>query len=185
MRTENPIKILLDNLIAGDDQTWRMFLGEICPVIRTLCFSYGLNEFDCDDIFQTLLIKLLENNCLILRKFDSEKGSIFAWVKVITARIIIDKKRKSDLQERWVKVTGEKEPEFSPYDKAEDIEKKVLLEKAVQELTGDERIIYNLFIQDIEDEKIGKILGVTKNTAQQRISRMKRRLRNVIGLVEN
>src|SRR4051794_27039230 len=65
----------------GDRSAWEEFAGRYGPKIRGWCGRWGLQDADCDDITQTVLVKL----AIKLRGFVYDPSRSFrGWLKTLT-----------------------------------------------------------------------------------------------------
>ena len=175
-------KELIDGMIVGDDRSWRLFLGETGPLVRSLSLKSGLNEDEIKDIGQSLALKLLENNCSVLRRLDYREESFYGWVKVIISRRIIDyiRGREGRLKREtgWT-VDNDQIPVRSSL-ASEKIELKVSVESAAGRLSSEDLMLYKFYVRDVPDFEITRILGLSLNAVQQRMSRMRKRLKAIL-----
>ncbi len=169
---------LVDAMIALDDAAWRKFLRDVGPLIGGLCRRAKLDEDEIEDIAQTVVLKLLDHNCRVLRQVRVDKDSLFHWIKVVISHTIVDYLRGSALraqrEARWTE--GRKRVAGKGSNAVGDIEAGVDLERVIAGLSDEERTLFWLDYTDISDREIARILGLKLATAQQRLSRLKKKL---------
>ncbi|MFH1675477.1 MAG: sigma-70 family RNA polymerase sigma factor [bacterium] len=175
-------KDLIDGMIVGDDRSWRLFITETGPIVRSLSLKSGLNEDEMKDIGQSVVLKLLENNCCVLRRLDYREQSFFGWIKVIISRQIIDYIREREgrikRESGWT-VDNDRIPTRTSI-AAEKIELKVSVESASEQLSPEDLMLYKFCVRDVPDFEIARILDLSLNAVQQRMSRMRKRLKTIL-----
>ncbi len=177
-----PISELVDGLIARNDGSWREFLRLVGPLIKGLCHRSELSDDEVEDVAQSFVLKLLEKDCRALRGLRiAKEESFYGWVKVVVSRVIIDHAREGEARrDRELRSYGERFGEPLSGKAASEIETKVMLEQAIKELTPSERTLFRLDYSDLRDKEIARILGVRLDTAQQRLSRLRKKLRGIL-----
>jgi RNA polymerase sigma-70 factor (ECF subfamily) len=84
---------LLARLADGSDPTaWREFSERYSELIRGFAQRRGLQPADCDDITQDVLLSL--SKALPGFRYDPSKGKFRSFLKTVTVRRIIEKKRQ-------------------------------------------------------------------------------------------
>lgn len=176
------VKTLVDALIVRNDLAWQGFLHEIYPIVVGICRQAGLSDDEIDDIAQSVTIKMLDKDCRILRNLKIEgKRQFYAWVKIVISRTVIDYIRS-------VNIKKEKESEFikditygsqKGDDPVHSVEARAVLEKAARGLSGSDQIFFWMAYEDVPVEEIARVTGLSIPAAQQRLSRMRKRLRHV------
>ena len=88
-------KKLLEKCLAQDKSAWDGFVdlysGVIShAIVKTLKrYSFPLENQIVDDLFQTVFLSLIDNNCKKLRQFEW-KCKLSSWLHTIAVRITID-----------------------------------------------------------------------------------------------
>lgn len=180
---EQSIEDLIYCLIAGEDPSWRMFLRRIGPIIRGQCVQAGLNPDDVDDIAQLFMLKLLEKNCMILRALKIKgSDSFYGWVRVVISRQVVDYLRNRGLKDEREEESGMSYWRNIEYpSRVNDwLDNKLILEKASGELNLGEKLLFWLEYSDLENSEVALILGVTVNAVQQRLTRLRKKLRGIL-----
>ncbi|MCK4720972.1 sigma-70 family RNA polymerase sigma factor [bacterium] len=180
---EQSIEDLIFCLIAGEDPSWRMFLRRIGPIIRGQCIQAGLNTDDVNDIAQLFALKLLEKNCVILRTLEIKGAdSFYGWVKVVISRLVVDYIRNRGLKDDREEESGMSYWRNIEYpSRVNDwLDNKLVLEKASGELNLGEKLLFWLEYSDLENSEVALILGVTITAVQQRLTRLRKKLRGIL-----
>jgi len=173
------VRELLDGMIAGDDAAWREFLRKSGPIIGAVCRRAGLNRDETDDVAQRMVLKFLENNSRVLRKVNLvSEESFYGWVKVVVSRTAIDLIRRSERRKGWEFYSGKEQwNEIFESSVHDGVESKLLVEHAVKDLTGAEKVLLHLDFNDLRDREIAKILDMPVNTVQVKLSRLRKKMR--------
>ena len=175
-------RMWIDRLIAGDGDAWRDFLRRIGPLVCSICRRAGLSGDETEDVAQSLVLKLLDHNRRLLRKINiGSEESFFAWIKVVVSRTIVDEKRDDRVRRgHEVEWAEDRYGEIfsSPID--DPIEIRVTLESAVDRLAPEERTLFELERSGLMDKEIARLLGLQLEAVQQRQSRMRKRLKEIL-----
>jgi RNA polymerase sigma-70 factor (ECF subfamily) len=152
--------------------------------IYRLCYSYVGNSEDCKDLYQNILVK-------IWRNIDSLKDdtAISTWIYRISVNASIDYVRKisferqyssdkeikeSDVPETTIDVEGE-------FLKNEGIH---LLYRAIKKLTFLEQTLVSLYLEDVKYKEIANILGISEKNVGVKLTRIKKKLSNILNSIE-
>ncbi len=177
---------LVDGLIARDDSVWRKFLVASGPFINGVCRKHGLDHDEIEDISQTFVLRLIENDCRILRSasFDSING-FYGWAKVVMTRIILDYIRKGDSRKAREQVRGRAHLKKSlAADGAAELEFNMKVEEITSQLTKQEHTTFWFIYNGLKSHEIARISGLTTVTIQKRVSRLKKKLRELMCSTE-
>ena len=86
---------LLKRLTSGKDaDAWSEFNGRYGPLIRGMARRQGLQDADCDEIVQEVLSSLVR--AMSTFEYDPTKGKFRGYIKTITVRAIVAKRRRAD-----------------------------------------------------------------------------------------
>jgi RNA polymerase sigma factor (sigma-70 family) len=178
------LKKLVDGLIAGDDNSWREFLHMAGPIIVSGCRRAGLDRDETDDIAQKVVLKLLEYDCRSIRRLViTTDEAFFGWVKVIVSRTVLDHIRRSGFQrDRETSWAFDKwRDELDAQDVEGRTEKAVLLENAVKQLPDKDQALFWMDAEGLMGKEIARILGTNLNTVQQRLTRLRQKIRSILS----
>lgn len=137
------------------------------PKIFRICLHYFDDEDKAKDLTQETFITVWEG----LKNFRGE-SKMGTWIYRIATnkclrQINIDKKNsKTDLPENI------SNPEF-PIEKEEKL---IFLQKCIAELPEIDRILIGLFMEDVPQEKIAEIVGISHTNVRVKIHRIKEKL---------
>ena len=151
-------------------------INEYRNKIIRLCFAYLDNRSYVDDIFQDVLLAVWSG----LDKFRHE-ASYGTWIYRITVNTIFlfnrnERKRKQEsLSENFTSATIN---EFEI--KIQKEENLKILYEAISNLAEFDRILIALYLEKINYEEIGSILGISPNLVGVRLNRIRGRIRKQI-----
>jgi RNA polymerase sigma factor (sigma-70 family) len=174
---------LVDGMIARDSESWRTFLTAIGPIVRGLCRRSDLSDDEAEDIAQSLAVKLLDQDCKALRQVSVESDDrFFGWIKVVASRVVIDYVRHSSvIHGRDIQFGEGRWEEIMSADGTGEIERRVMLEEAAKKLTGEEQTLFQLEYGGLKDKEIARILGIELLATQQRLSRLRKKLKGILA----
>jgi RNA polymerase sigma-70 factor (ECF subfamily) len=93
----------LDGCIRGDKQAWDAFVDRCSGVIyaaarRTIGSRPGGGEsVELDDTVQDVYIRLVKDDCRLLRSYDPSRAGLSTWLTLVTRSVAIDRLRKRRL----------------------------------------------------------------------------------------
>lgn len=141
-------------------------------IIHKVCNFYFSSEDDRKDLFQEILAQLWKS----YPSFRNEsKVSTWMYRVALNTAITTFKKSKrrpdqSSLDIKYHKI----EENISEQEKEEDIKN---LYKAIDQLTGIEKSIILLFLENKKYEEISEITGITQNYVRVKMNRIKKKLK--------
>lgn len=135
--------------------------------IFRLCMGY-VNDSDlAKDLAQETFIAVFKN----LPEFRNE-ANISTWIFRIASNICL---RQIERQKRYPK---NQLPKNISEDKSTDIEPRIkLLYKCISELNETDRIIISLELENVKQDDIANIVGLSNNNVRVRIHRIKEKLK--------
>ena len=135
--------------------------------IFRLCMGY-VNDSDlAKDLAQETFIAVFKN----LPEFRNE-ANISTWIFRIASNICL---RQIERQKRYPK---NQLPKNISEDKSNDIEPRIkLLYKCISELNETDRIIISLELENVKQDDIANIVGLSNNNVRVRIHRIKGKLK--------
>lgn len=149
------------------------FLSDIEPhqgIIHKIVSVYASGEEDRKDLFQEILYQLWKS----YPKFE-EKAAFSTWMYRVALNTALLSRRKMGAVKRNEPVINSqvRPPE-------ENIEKKISLHMAIDQLNPVDRAIALLYLEQQEYREIAGIMGLSKNHIGVRINRIKKQLRKVL-----
>jgi RNA polymerase sigma factor (sigma-70 family) len=147
-------------------------------IIHKVCGVYCDTVEDREDLFQEILSQLWRS----YPSFRNE-SKISTWMYQVSLNTAIthfkkNKRRpdRSDLSKNFFQIADE-----NLDDTIEDQLK--LLHKAIGKLTGIEKSITLLYLEDKKYEEIAEIIGITQNYVRVKMNRIKGKLKKLMGEV--
>jgi len=171
--------VMINGMVTRDDGSWRAFLDATGPVVKGVCRRAGLSEDEISDVTQILVERLLADNCKILRELDLDAAdSLYRWVKVVVSRIVIDQKRREGVRTGRESKWGEVRWTSSvTKDVTGEIDDRITIETVLSSLDPNDRILLLMDYREMRDAEIAQVLGVSEPAAQQRLRRLRERIR--------
>jgi len=180
-------KTLLGRAKAGDVNAFEQLLEGYQRRIFNIAFHMVNNYEDAGDLVQEVLIRIYKS----IGGFK-EQASFSTWVYRITTNVCLDdirkKKRRKviSLDEEIKFDDGElvrqiKSDDPSPEDQAEKNEFKKSVNRAINRLSEEHRLVIVLRdIQGFSYEEIAKVLKCPEGTVKSRINRARQALKNIL-----
>jgi RNA polymerase sigma-70 factor, ECF subfamily len=147
-------------------------------IIHKVCGVYCDTIEDREDLFQEILSQLWRS----FPTFRNE-SKISTWMYQVSLNTAIthfkkNKRRpdRNDLNKNYFQIADEH------YDEVVEDQIK-LLHKAISKLTGIEKSIILLFLEDKKYEEIAEIIGITQNYVRVKMNRIKAKLKKLMGEV--
>lgn len=153
-------------------------IEEYQPLIRKVCFMYGQNGAEADDMFQEICIQAWKAHPQF--KGDSKFSTWLYRVAINTAISWIRKEKKHKLNDT------EDEKMFGVHDdtpfyvKEEKREQVSSLHNAIKKLNDVDRTLVLLYLEDVAYAEIAEILGLTVNNIKVKMNRVKKRLKKLM-----
>ena len=187
----------------GDENAWNDLVARFKPTVRSAARSASSNEDAAEDLAQSIWAELYG---LRVRKdgmpasklaYYSGRGSLAGWLRAVVAQLAVDSFRK---QSRLVQteedtefdrlardaqdghgqtiVAGIATPEESISNSFAQADMQQAVEKAIQELGAEDRLLVKLYYFDnLRLREAGAVLGVHEATASRRLTRIQTDLR--------
>lgn len=184
----------------GDENAWNDLVERFKPTVRSAARSASSNEDAAEDLAQSIWAELYG---LRVRKdgmpasklaYYSGRGSLAGWLRAVVAQLAVDTFRK---QSRLVQteedtefdrlaqdghgqvvVSGIASPEESISNSFAQADMQQAVEKAIQELGAEDRLLVKLYYFDnLRLREAGAVLGVHEATASRRLTRIQSDLR--------
>jgi RNA polymerase sigma-70 factor (ECF subfamily) len=184
---------LLKRCIARDERAWDDFLksygGCIYATIANLLRRFSIQEQEvAQDIFASVIEKLLADDCAALRRFQWS-ARLTTWLISIARNKTYDHlrslKRRPTISLSTPLDGGEDELEKiigSEIDLDHDLEVRLTAEEILAELPPKDRLVLRLYyLEGMKDREIGEILDLSADAVSARKSRALKKLRNLVG----
>lgn len=184
----------------GDENAWNDLVERFTATVRSAARSASSNEDAAEDLAQSIWAELYG---LRTRKdgtpasklaYYSGRGSLAGWLRAVVGQLAVDTFRK---QSRLVQTeedtdldrlahdasvgevfAGIPNPEESMSNRFAQADMQQALNKAVQELAAEDRLLVKLYyFDDLRLREAGAVLGVHEATASRRLTRIQTDLR--------
>ncbi len=148
-------------------------------IIHKVCSIYCDLEEDRRDLFQEILMQLWKS----YPSFRSE-SKFTTWMYRVALNTAITSFKKDKKQPEKSGVSYEQLPLVEElYDTG--VEEQIrMLHKAVSHLTGIEKSIVLLFLEDKKYEEIAEITGITQNYVRVKMNRIRKKLKSLMNIEE-
>lgn len=187
----------------GDENAWNDLVARFTSTVRSAARSASSNEDAAEDLAQSIWAELYG---LRTRKdgapasklaYYSGRGSLAGWLRAVVGQLAVDTFRKqsrlvqteedtdldrlahdSSLGNGQAVLAGIPTPEESMSNRFAQAGMQQALNKAVQELTAEDRLLVKLYYFDnLRLREAGAVLGVHEATASRRLTRIQTDLR--------
>src|SRR5215217_567753 len=101
---------LIQGCIRNDRRVQELLYKQYCTAMLILCRSYAKNEQDAVEVLQDGFLKIF----LQIDRFDSEKSSLYTWMRTIMIRTAIDFLRKNKKKQEIVEWKEKHDPYIDP-----------------------------------------------------------------------
>lgn len=154
-------------------------ISENQGIIHKVCSIYCDSEEDRRDLFQEILVQLWKS----YGNFRNEsKFSTWAYRVALNTAITSFKKTKKQPEQKRIEIEAIQliHEEYDP-----EVEEQILLlYQAVAQLSGIEKSIVLLFLENRNYEEIAEITGITRNYVRVKMNRIKHKLKKYMDIEE-
>lgn len=171
---------ILNLLFTDPNRGWGPFWSAYGEVVKNRLWRFRFRPDDCADVLQEVTLRLVKNNFQILRKWDSSRGKLEAYLSVISASVCLDFIRKTkEFLEEGEELVDPKPGPSGPYrvKELEGILFQVLERWSQEGLSESDRELIEGRFKEREYSEIAEDLGITVANAMTRFSRLKESLR--------
>lgn len=191
----------------GDEKSWTELVERFKPTVRSAARSASSNEDAAEDLAQSIWAELYglrtRNDGRPASKlaYYSGRGSLAGWLRAVVAQLAVDVFRKqsklvqteedADLDRLAQEVqVAEGQPAFAGMQNPEESmsnrfvrgEMQQALNRSVQELSAEDRLLVKLYYFDnLRLREAGAVLGVHEATASRRLTRIQNDLRKRVS----
>lgn len=136
--------------------------------IYTVCYMFSKNSAEVDDLFQEILIRLWKG-------FDSfeERSSVRTWIYRVALNAAINNDKKERRRISTVPLTIDIDPYEADDPSTQQIRQ---LYDRINQLDLIDRSLILLWLEGINYDEIGAIIGITPNNVGVRLLRIKDKL---------
>ena len=144
-------------------------------IIHKVCNIYCDTEDDRSDLFQEIVVQLWKSYPNFRRE-----SKVSTWMYRVALNTAITTFKKSKRRPDKNSLTYENfQIEDEKYD-TETEENIKVLHKAIQQLTGIEKSIVLLYLENKKYEEIAEITGITQNYVRVKMNRIKKKLKKLM-----
>ncbi len=153
-------------------------ISENQGIIHKVCSVYCDSEEDRRDLFQEILVQLWKS-------YPSfrEESKFTTWMYRVALNTAITSFKKIKRQPAQKALEIEAEQIDEEYN-AETEEQIALMNKAISQLSGIEKSIILLFLENKKYEEIAEITGITQNYVRVKMNRIKHKLKKYMDIEE-
>jgi len=170
---------LIQGCIRNDRRVQELLYKQYCTAMLILCRSYAKNEQDAVEVLQDGFLKIF----LQIDRFDSEKSSLYTWMRTIMIRTAIDFLRKNKKKQEIVEWKEKHDPYIDPEALQQMSAQQVLY--LLQNLPETTRLVFNLYITEgYTHKEIGQLLSISEGTSKWHLSEARKYLINSLKVKE-
>lgn len=144
-------------------------------LIKKVCNMFCKNEDDKKDLFQEILIQLWKS----YETFRNE-AKVSTWMYRVALNTAITMYRKEKRRPEHREFEDSYGANLNINYSYEKVENSIMLYKAIDQLTGIEKSIILLYMEDFSSDEISTILGITANNVRVKINRIKLKLKEIL-----
>jgi RNA polymerase sigma-70 factor (ECF subfamily) len=141
-------------------------------IIHKVCSVYCDRDEDRQDLFQEILAQLWKSYPGFRRE-----SKFSTWMYRVALNTAITSFKKSRRHPQVNRLSGESYQVADDTSSQENDENIALLKQAISKLTGIEKSIILLFLENREYEEIAEITGITQNYVRVKMNRIKAKLK--------
>jgi RNA polymerase sigma-70 factor (ECF subfamily) len=185
-------KRLIERCIAGEDRAWHRFLREyrrcIHGAIMSLLAKFSIHEAEiADDIFASVIEKLLIDDCRALRYFQWN-SKFSTWLVSIARNKTYDylrglKRRAAVSMSAPMDDEGDDMEKMlaAELDLERDLETRLTAYEALALLPAAEKLVLKLYyFEGMKEKEIAELLGLSVDAVSARKSRSLKKIRSLV-----
>ena len=172
MNTEN----MSNSNLEVNNNFYENYYPQIRAIVTRILNNANQSQ-DIEDCINTVFLGLMEK----LRQFNETRGSMAAFVAIITRNAALDycRSNRGNISE----LIGDDNIDFlsKPLEFHGEVEFNLLIESIHKKLNEKENILFTMrFVLFYSPEEIAKSLKITRNAVDIRINRLKKKIRNFL-----
>jgi len=194
---------------SGDENAWNDLVERFTATVRSAARSASANEDAAEDLAQSIWAELYglrtkkDGKPASKLAYYSGRGSLAGWLRAVVAQLAVDVFRKqsrlvqteedadldrlardANIGEGQPVVAGIPNPEESMSNRFAQTDMQQALNRAVQELAAEDRLLVKLYYFDnLRLREAGAVLGVHEATASRRLTRIQTDLRKRVARI--
>lgn len=180
MKKQLTIEDIIDGCRTGQANCQRALVDNYSELLYSVCLRYTGDETKSKDVLQESFIRIFK----FFKTYDTNKGSLTAWMRKICVNVALRSLRKKNLEVSTLTVDFNNriavEPEVMANFGKDD------LMKVVMTLPEGYRQVFNLsVIEGYSHREIGEMLGIKEVSSRSNLSRAKQILRKKLQAYKN
>lgn len=163
----------------NDRRTQELLYKQYCSALLVLCRSYTKNDEDAVEVLQDGFLKIFQQ----IDRYDSEKSSLYTWMRTIMVRTSIDFLRRRSKRHEAVEWKEDHDPVIDAEVIGRMSAQQVLF--LLQQLPETTRAVFNLFVTEgYSHREIGNLLSISEGTSKWHLSEARKYLINLLKAKE-
>ena len=164
------------------------------PVYRSIQYALKAKDIrysreDLEDLHNSVFLSIFENQCRKLRQYRGENGcSLATWIRLITVRVVIDHKRKTNVDALGCRkkvpvdiLDSFRSDESDPVDDMEKTRQWGLIQEGMKALPPRDRFFMTLYCQEgYSIKEIADLMNLSEENAHSVKHRAIKRLKDSI-----
>jgi RNA polymerase sigma factor (sigma-70 family) len=169
-------KNLLEGCIKNDRKAQELLYKQFYGPMISLCMRYTRNEEDAIEVLHNGFLKVYKH----LGTYDTNKASLYTWIKTIMVNSAIDFIRSRQKFKNQVELKETHEAGSIDNEAIQRMGSTELL-KLIQKLPMATQTVFNLYIiEGYNHREIGDILGISDGTSKWHLSEARRQLKQLL-----
>ena len=170
---------LVQGCIRNDRRIQEALYRQYCSAMLVLCKSYTKNDEDAVEVLQDGFLKVFQQ----INRFDSDKSSLYTWMRTIMIRTAIDFLRKRNKKQAVVEWKEAHDPQIDAEALQQMSGQEILF--LLQNLPATTRMVFNLYVTEGYNHKeIGQLLVISEGTSKWHLSEARKYLSNSLKAKE-
>lgn len=155
----------------GKEHQFELLVRQHKRTIYTVCYMFSHNKTEIDDLFQEILIRLWNG-------FDHYEGrsSAQTWVYRVALNTAINQDKKERHRIETIPLTVDIDPYEADDPSSQQIRE---LYNRISRLDFIDRSLVLLWLEGVNYDEIGAIIGITPNNVGVKLARIKEKLVNM------
>lgn len=154
------------------------FVGQVMDsqaIIHKVCGMYCDNEEDKKDLFQEILINLWKS-------YPSFRGdsTFTTWMYRVSLNVAFQRLRKTEKNKEQTVLLNTFDTMKSSGKEVLPNREKQQMYAAIEQLNDVEKAIVMLYLEEKGNEEIAKIIGITQNYVRVKMTRIRRKLKQIV-----
>ena len=184
-------KQLIEKCLKGHDIYCRAIFDRYKQYVATIISGFFENEADIEELVQDAFLRIFKG----LSRFRHE-ANLKTWITTVTINVCRDRKKskKHKVWENRLSIDSSSDNDederpmeikapgsYDPAAAADSVEQRVLIRRAMQELSEEHREAILLWNEGFKYSEMAKIIGVPEKTAGTRVYYAKKRLKEILS----